>query len=296
MLTIKRLIGVIAVLTTCNFATAETNLIKVNQAKDANGKYAMAMVELALSKINRKYEIQNIPGELTQSRNIKEVESGNLDIMWAATNIEIEQQLAPVRIPLYRGLLGHRIFIIHPDSQSKFDTVKTFDDLKKFTFGQGRTWADSQILEANGLNVVKVSKYESLFFMVDGARFDAFPRGVQEPIGEIAKYPNLNLSIEKRIMLVYRMPFYVFCNKANRQLVEDLEEGFNKAIADGSFDNVFYNDPTVKDVLENVNFDDRLVFELRNPTLPADTPIDRPELWLDINKIKARKQQSVSLH
>jgi hypothetical protein len=58
MITIKRLIGVIAVLTTCNFATAETNVIKVNQAKDANGKYAMAMVELALSKITRKYEIQ----------------------------------------------------------------------------------------------------------------------------------------------------------------------------------------------------------------------------------------------
>lgn len=269
-------------------------VIKVNEAKDANGAYAMAMVDLALSKIEHNYIVQRYPGELTQSRNIEEVASGKLDLMWAATNIELEDQLSPVRIPLYKGLLGHRIFIIHPDSQHRFDKVVSFDDLKQFKFGQGRTWADTQILESNGLEVVKVSKYAGLFHMVDGGRFDAFPRGVQEPIGEISKRPELKLEIEQKIMLVYKMPFYLFTSKANRQLKEDLERGLNLAISDGSFDNVFLNDPTVKSVLENIHFDDRLVFELKNLTLPADTPIGRPELWLDINQIKVANRSITS--
>ena len=292
---LNRVLSMLAILMFSLDASCQSStVIKVNEAKDANGAYAMAMVDLALSKIEHNYVIQSAPGELTQSRNIEEVASGKLDLMWAATNIELEEQLSPVRIPLYKGLLGHRIFIIHPDSQRRFDNVVRFDDLKQFKYGQGRTWADTKILESNGLDVVKVTKYAGLFHMVDGGRFDAFPRGVQEPIGEIAKRPGLKLAIEKRIMLVYKMPFYLFTSKANHQLTEDLERGLNLAISDGSFDKVFLNDPTVKSVLENINFDDRLVFELKNPTLPADTPIARPELWLDITQIKDAKRSIIS--
>src|SRR5690606_4031780 len=140
-----------------------------------------------------------------------------------ATNQEMEDKLLPVRIPLYKGLLGHRIFIIHPNNQAKFDRVQTFEDLRTITFGQGNTWADTQILESNELTVVKVNKYPSLFYMVDGGRFDAFPRGVQEPWGEIAQRPELELTVEKRLMLVYRMPFYLFVGKDDRQLAADLE-------------------------------------------------------------------------
>ena len=44
--------------------------------------------------------------------------------------------------------------------------------------------------------------------MVDGDRFDAFPRGVNEPFGELAQRPDLpDLKVEDTILLVYRMPF-----------------------------------------------------------------------------------------
>src|SRR5690606_21583774 len=132
---------------------------------------------------------------------------------------------------------------------------------------------------------VKVNKYPSLFYMVDGGRFDAFPRGVQEPWGEIAQRPELELTVEKRLMLVYRMPFYLFVGKDDRQLAADLERGLRLAIADGSFAEIFRNDPTVKSVLEQANLQNRLVFELKNPTLPKETPLDDEDLWLDVRDL-----------
>lgn len=261
------------------------NVIKVNEATDGNGRYAMLMVNLALSKIDTKYSMKVDSSVVTQARNIDDVATGRSDLLWAATNQEMEDKLLPVRIPLYKGLLGHRIFIINPASQARFDRVKTFADLKQFTFGQGTTWADSAILASNGLTVVKANKYQSLFYMVDGGRFDAFPRGVQEPWQELETNDNLPLAVEKRIMLVYRMPFYLFTGKQNKKLAADLELGLNRAIADGSFDKIFYSDPMVKAVLEKANLEARLVFNLDNPTLPKETPLDRPELWLDIKNM-----------
>ena len=260
-------------------------IVRVNEATDGNGRYAMQMVNLAFSKIETKYKMEIDSSEVSQARNISDVASGKADLLWAATNQEMEDKLLPVRIPLYKGMLGHRIFIINPASQAKFDRVKTFADLKQFSFGQGTTWADSDILASNGLTVIRTNKYQNLFYMVDGGRFDAFPRGVQEPWQELENNAKLPLTVEKHIMLVYRMPFYLFTGKNNTKLAADLELGLNRAIADGSFDRIFLNDPMVQSVLEKANLEQRLVFPLDNPTLPKETPLNRAELWLDINSL-----------
>ncbi|WP_062063561.1 transporter substrate-binding domain-containing protein [Cellvibrio sp. OA-2007] len=271
-------------LTSAPFISAQT-IVRVNEATDGNGRYAMQMVNLAFSKIDTKYKFELDNSEVSQARNIEDVANGKSDLLWAATNQDMENKLLPVRIPLYKGMLGHRIFIINPASQAKFDRVKTFEDLKQFTFGQGTTWADSDILASNGLKVIRTNKYQNLFYMVEGGRFDAFPRGVQEPWQELINNASLPLTVEKHIMLVYRMPMYLFTNKKNTKLAADLELGLNRAIADGSFDRVFLNDPMVKDVLAKANLSQRLEFHLDNPTLPKETPLDRPELWLDIKTL-----------
>jgi hypothetical protein len=245
------------------------------------------MLTLALARSNTQYDI--VPDadgdQRTQGRYIEDLRAGRIDVMWAASDASIEELVPPVRIPLLKGLLGHRIFLIHKNSQHKFDAVNTLDDLKKLKLGQGTTWADTQILESNGLTVVKTQKYDNLFYMLDGDRFDAFPRGVQEPWGEVNKFPGLELAIEKRLMLVYKMPFYLFVAPGNKILAQDIETGFNAMIADGSFDHEFLNDPSIKKVIELADLKNRKVFYLDNPALPKSTPVDRSELWLDINSL-----------
>lgn len=249
--------------------------------------YSVRMLKLSLARASTKYEIveDSASGQRTQGRYIEDLRTGRIDVMWAASDASIEAQVPPVRIPLLKGLLGHRIFLIHKNSQHKFDAINTLDDLKKIKFGQGATWADTNILESNGLTVVKTQKYENLFHMLDGGRFDAFPRGVQEPWGEVNKIPGLELAIEKRLMLVYKMPFYIFVAPDNPSLARDIESGFNAMIADGTFDHEFLNDPSIKKVIELADLKNRKVFYLDNPALPKETPVNRPELWLDINNL-----------
>ncbi len=263
-------------------ALAQESLIRVNDSSDPNGPYAVKMIQLALKHIDKKYKLVVTKEPYSQVKIMEEVTNGKLEAFWNSSNADKESNFTPIRIPLYKGLLGNRIFIIHKDNQSKFDNIKTLEDLKSITIGQGKTWADTKILESNGLKVVKANKYESLFLMVDGGRFDAFSRGVHEPFGELANHPNLkDLTVEKHLMLVYRMPFYLFVSKENKALAKDLENGLNAAIADGSFDQVFFADPAVQDVMAKADMKNRRAIYLDNPTLSKETPLDRKELWFD---------------
>lgn len=263
---------------------AKDQVIRVNDnGTDPNAAYALKMIQLAIDHIDTKYKIEIIRDNFSQTKVNEEVRTnGALDLVWASSEASIESQLQPIRICLYKGLLGYRIFIINKANQYKFDQVKTIEDLKQLTVGQGKTWADTKILKANGFNVVTVTKYPNLFYMLDGGRFDGFPRGVHEPFGELAMRPELkDLTVEKNLMISYRMPFYLFTSHENKKLAADLNLGLERAIADGSFDREFYNDQNVKDVLAKANMKQRKVFYIDNPLLSKETPLDRKELWFD---------------
>lgn len=262
--------------------SAVADVVKYNQSEqDPNGYYAAKMIKLALDHVDRKYDHQVVEGGLTQVRMVEDTLNGTLDVMWAGTSVELEETLQPIRIPLYKGLLGHRLLIIRKGDQPKFDRVKTLEDLRQLKLGQGTSWVDTKILESNGLNVVKTMKYQNLFHMLDGGRFDAFPRAVFEPFSEVEKNPTLNLTVEKNLMLVYKMDFYLFVNKKNKQLAKDLEQGLNAAIADGSFEKVFMSSPNVQEAIQKGDLKSRTIITLNNPVMPKETPVDRAELWID---------------
>lgn len=262
-------------------ASAEEVRVLYTEGYDSVGEYCMGMLKLALKHVDHPYEITVDPGRRTDARAVEEVRSGHLDLIWGGSSVATEEMLLPVRIPLYKGLFGYRILLIRKGDQPKFDNIRNLADLKKITMAQGASWPDAEILERNGFQVEKILKYSSLFHMLDGGRYDALPRGLQEPWREIESFPELRLAVEKNLMLVYRMPFYFFVSRDKPALAANLELGLNRAIANGSFDAYFFNDPIVKDALARAYTENRIVFELTNPTLPAQTPLDRPELWLN---------------
>lgn len=267
-----------------SLSQAQDKVIRVNDnGTDPNAAYSLKMIQLAIDHIDTKYKIEVVRDNFSQTRVNEEVRTnGVLDMVWASSEATIESEMNPIRICLYKGLLGYRIFIINKSNQYKFDQVNSLDDLRKLTVGQGKTWADTKILQANGFKVITATKYPNLFYMVDGGRFDGFPRGVHEPFGELAQRPELkDLTVEKNLMVSYRMPFYLFTSHENKKLAADIELGLERAIADGSFDEVFYNDPNVKDVLAKANMKERKVFYIDNPLLSKETPLNRAELWFD---------------
>lgn len=263
-------------------AHAETITVRFSNNDDENGKYASSMMKLALSYAqDKQYRYQELPENFTQKRSQEEVLRGSIDVMWAATDLELENELQPIRIPLYKGLLGHRIFLIRADDQARFDNISTLEELKKIPIGQGRGWADTEILKLNGFTVYTPTKFDSLMYMLDGARFDAFPRGIFEPFREVTKYNQLQLAVETKFLLVYKMPYYLFVSPQNKSLANDLESGLKKAIADGSFEKLFNDNPNVQEALKNGNMQNRTTFYLENPKLPPQTPVAIEEYWFD---------------
>lgn len=261
----------------------EANAKPVRTVQGNNGieTYAKGLLKLALSKVPEKYELQETVPNTSEERMVSMLMDNQLDVVWYASTNDLEERLHPIRICIYRGLLGYRVLMIKKGTQHKFDGIKTLEDLKRVSLGQGRFWADTNVLTANNLNVVKVLKYEGLFYMLDGGRFDAFPRGAHEPWSEMQRYPKLALDVEQNLLISYTNPFYFFVKKSNTKLAADIERGLRIAIEDGSFNEYFLNDPTVKDVMAKAHLKNRLLIRLDNPGLPKKTPVDDKSLWFD---------------
>ncbi|WAJ71764.1 hypothetical protein [Catenovulum adriaticum] len=121
--------------------------------------------------------------------------------------------------------------------------------------------------------------------MLEGGRFDYFPRAVHEPCSEVVSRKELGLTIEEELMLIYPLPLYLFVSKDNKALALEITRLFEDAIADGSFDTFFFNYPLIKDVMNKTHIDKRKVFKIDNPHLTVATPLDRKELWLDLTSV-----------
>ncbi len=264
---------------------AEPQLLRVNQTEHPLDGYAVGALKVALAELPGQFKLVVGTEPITQTRAISDLESNNMDLMWLASNIEVEEQLRPIRFPLLKGLLGHRICIINPERQRKFSTVKTVDDLNSFYFGQGQGWPDVEILKSNGLNVITTSKYQNLFPMTEGGRFDGFPRGVMEPWTEIASRKELGLTVDTDITLIYHLPFYLFVRKDAQALANKIMEGLELALANGKYDEYFHSHPMVVDALERSKMKNRVAFYLKNPHLHPRTPLDRKDYWLDIKAL-----------
>jgi len=260
-----------------------------NQTDHPLDAYAIGALRIALEEMPDDYSLKVTREPINQTRAIEFLETRQMDVMWLASTREYEEQLRPIRFPLLKGLLGHRVFIINPESQSNFNRVDSFEDLKRLSFGQGAGWPDIEILRSGGLEVITTSKYRNLFFMVEGGRFDGFPRGLLEPWTEINNFPELGLTVEDNIVLIYRLPFYFFVRPDDAQLADALKQGLDKALANGRFDQYFYNHPLVKEALNQSNLAQRQAFHLDNPLLTAETPVDRGDYWIDLDNLEAER-------
>ncbi|MFZ6753322.1 hypothetical protein ACO0KY_08085 [Undibacterium sp. Dicai25W] len=146
------------------------------------------ILHTALEKTKAKYgKYECIPSStiVPKKRSIQELEqnAGEINVIWNPTSEEMEKKFLVIRIPLRKGLLGYRIPLIRKEDQSKFDQIKTEDDLKKFTVGQGIDWVDIPAYTSRGITVIQ-APYVQLSAMLANKRFDMYPRGVGEILPE----------------------------------------------------------------------------------------------------------------
>ena len=72
-----------------------------------------------------------------------------------------------------------------------------------------------------------------------------------------------------------------FFTKKGDPLAIKIERELEAMIASGEFEDLFFNDPDVREALDKSNIKERVTFDLRNPNLSPETPLERQELWFD---------------
>lgn len=222
-------------------AQAEVQVLNIPKARseyDIAHDYYSKLLLKALQKAANGRELPQLTETLTmeQGRAINELIKGKLiDVYWLGTDNHKEESLRAIRIPLERGLMGFRKFIITRDMVPTFDKVNTLADLQQLVACQVTHWPDTQILEAAGLRVWDSAVYENLFRQVSAKRCDYFPRGYHEGIAELDQrrhaYPNL-VRYES-LLLRYPFAVYFFVPQDNEALAQWIEQGLEKMIDDG---------------------------------------------------------------
>ncbi|TVZ40486.1 extracellular solute-binding protein (family 3) [Alteromonadaceae bacterium 2753L.S.0a.02] len=267
----------------CEPAHGGRTPIKIPIQSDQREKFPDRLILEAIKR-GEKYEPVFPYGDISSlplSTRINGVRNGELDIFFGLTTADYENEFQAIYIPLYRGMMGMRLAIVKRGKSELFKDVRSLEDLRRFSAGQGKFWADSDILEHNGVPLVRELKYHNLFRMLEADRFDYFPRGMHEPWSEISTHRALNLVVDEHIMLWYTVPFYFFVNKSNVELAAHLTEQIEKMIADGSFTRMFQEDSDVQQALAQANLSQREIIRLENPFLTPQTPLERKELWFD---------------
>lgn len=259
-------------------------------AEPLDGEHDQFCADLLLRVLNYgedKYELSHSKVVSTQTRDVANLEKNNLDVIWIATSKGYEQRLRPIRIPIFKGLLGHRLLVVKKSLLPRLSKIDTLDDLRQLRMGQGLGWVDSDILRANGFSVYDAQNHDILYSMLARGRYDALPRGLHEPWEELQSYDYSELEVDKALLIHYPMPMYFFVNKENTELAALLEQNFERFIDDGQFEAFFYGHPKIQNALQRAKLQDRKIFRLDNPFLPSETPLGVSKYWFDPSQTSA---------
>jgi hypothetical protein len=264
---------------------------RAESATDSQTLYDYELLRQALEATvatHGPYELRASVASMNQARAADEIASGSglVNVFARSTTIEHEQRFLPVRVPIDKGLISYRVFLIRGDMQPRFAAVNSLDDLRAYSVGSFQTWADTRILRDGGFKVVTGDSYEGLFRMLVARRFDFFSRSADEAYREFDERHELlpDMRVEDKLLLHFPTTrlFFVQRSPEGTKLAARIEAGLDRMMKDGSFDAYFLK--AKGPLIERAHLRTRKVFRIDNPVLSAETQAlrkSRPEMWFD---------------
>ena len=281
--------GMLIILAWSSVAGAKTLVvIPANPSEnDTRGSYYIELLEKVLDVTSEEYgpfEISMSSTRRVQERVMQNMtsEKGDVTLTFSGATKKRDQTLLPVRIPLAKGMLGFRIFIMKKDRVADFRAIGNLQELKTQFACQGKGWPDTMILRNAGLPVLDSPYYDGLFKMLDRGRCDYFPRAVHEPFLELAArediYPNLTVSEDW--LVYYPFPTYFYLRKSEAKLAERVEKGLKTMIENGDLEKHIKTHPATGPAYQLIRQNSwRHVAILENPYLHSETPLQDKTLW-----------------
>jgi len=242
--------------------------------QDHRPDYEIALIRLALEKTINEYGPFNLVASprMNLARCLLSIRKNDLPNFFCSRGYNETYNTYPdvtyIRFPIDLGLLSYRTCFTNKMVAEKLSNVNTLDELRQFTHGQGRDWADVQVLKENGFKVIEVSQYEQLFKMIAAGRFDLFCRGTNEIKEEYdLRHSIKGLVYDQHILLYYPLPVFMYVNKNNTKAVERMTKGLQIAYADGSLQKLWkqFHQASV----DFAHIQNRKIFYLDNPLIKS---------------------------
>lgn len=220
-----------------------------------------------------KFLFDGLP--MTQSRAFLQLAGGEVDVASSITTTEHEAQALALRVCLYRGLLGIRLPIALTRRRAELQGVTTLEQARRLRLAQVESWPDTQILKANGWPVQPIARRDSFPALLERERIDLFALAAIEVYPIVDALPGL--SVLDGWLIAYPTASYFFVSPRQPALAARLRKGWELVLADGSFVALF--ETWLGPQLQRAALNERRWLKLRNPDLPAGTPLQDERLW-----------------
>lgn len=234
-----------------------------SQAVKSYSPYYVGLLKLVVEKtVAELGEVTFValPVSMSTERKFVSLTTGMTDIMWTTTTADREALAHAIKIPLLKGLLGKRVFVIHKKDREKFSNIHTLAELAKLTAIQGFGWPDVTKMRNAGLKVDTMEWHPNMHKLVSDGIVDYYPRSVLEVIDELSSINDPDLLIEQNLLLNYDLLNYFFVAKHNQSLADRITLGLQKSMLDGSFAAYFKQYPGHSEALNLLS--NRRVFDL----------------------------------
>jgi hypothetical protein len=244
-------------------------------------EYPIKLLALALDQTGVNYQLTPSANLLSKGKALGRLQDNReINIVWGMTNPQREKDLLPIRIPIFKGLIGWRLLLIRQDMAGRFRYIQELDHFVKLSPLQGREWPDTKILQSNGFDVITERTQSALMRMLGNAQGDFFPRSIIEVWEELAESETqIPIQIQPTLGIRYPAAIYFFVNKKSVPLASLIETGLEKAINNGKFEALFAEN--YKPYIDKAQIENRTFYVLKNTFLPETAPLDRKELWFD---------------
>ncbi len=266
---------------------AETPELRIHKPRAIDGPaylYFAGLLKKALQKAANGREVPQLVTtiDMAENRMVRELRADRIiDILWLGGSKERARGLLVVPVPLERGLVGYRQFIIRKERVAEFDAIKTVADLANFKACQGAQWGDTEILRAAKLPLVTSVNHESLFKQLAAGRCDYFPRGIHQGKVELATravaYPDL--MVYEPLILHYPFATYFYLHPKNKVLAQWLQDGLEKMIDDGELIAYMQQQVHTSSVFPLHGTEAKLLLVLPNHNIPAFSDEKNPRYW-----------------
>jgi hypothetical protein len=253
-------------------SNAEDIIYIKSKGNDIYKKYPKKLLTRVLEVTEKEYGEFNLvesENDMKRKRRLLELIQGErLHVSTQATSADWEEQAIPIYIPIQKGILGYRVFVLKKEDADLFANISTKRDLKKIPTGSGATWSITKIFQDYGFNIVTGGRAERLYKMLKADRFKAYSRGIEELQGELKGKGDV--VVDKHIAIYTELPRYFFVSPTKPRLAQRIEKGLQVLVDSGEFERLF--NESHMDILQGLNLDQRRVFRLNNDKLSSLVP------------------------